>query len=79
MVSSPIENQLIRVNVIFFQIFPLKYLNLVLIPGAKLNDRRDEQDLNMITDAFLVEKWGTLERARRLVFKNLLAKFMLSR
>ena len=27
---------------------------------------------NMITDAFLVEKWGTLERARRHVCKNTL-------
>ena len=27
---------------------------------------------NMITDSFLVEKWGTLERARRYVWKNLL-------
>ena len=27
---------------------------------------------NMITDSFLVEKWGTLERARRYVCKNLL-------
>ena len=25
----------------------------------------------MITDSFLVEKWGTLERARRYVWKNL--------
>ena len=27
---------------------------------------------NTITDSFLVEKWGTLERARRYVCKNLL-------
>ena len=27
---------------------------------------------NMITTPFLVEKWGTLERARRYVCKNLL-------
>ena len=27
---------------------------------------------NMITDSLLVEKWGTLERARRYVCKNLL-------
>ena len=28
--------------------------------------------LNMITDSFLAEKWGTLERARRYIYKNLL-------
>ena len=28
--------------------------------------------LNMITDSFLVKKWGTLEHARRYVCKNLL-------
>ena len=27
---------------------------------------------NMITDSFLVEKWGTLERAKRYVCKSLL-------
>ena len=27
---------------------------------------------NMITDSFLVKKWGTLEHARRYVCKNLL-------
>ena len=27
---------------------------------------------NMITDSFLVEKWGTLERAKRNVCKSLL-------
>ena len=27
--------------------------------------------LNMILASFLVEKWGTLERARRYVYKNL--------
>ena len=26
----------------------------------------------MVTDLFLVEKWGTLERAKRYVYKNLL-------
>ena len=28
--------------------------------------------LNVITDSFLAEKWGTLERARRYIYKNLL-------
>ena len=27
---------------------------------------------NMITDSFLVEKWGRLDRASRYVYKNLL-------
>ena len=27
---------------------------------------------NLITDSFLVEKWGILERARRYVWKNVL-------
>ena len=27
---------------------------------------------NLIIDSFLVEKWGTLERAMRYVYKNLL-------
>ena len=27
---------------------------------------------NLIIDSFLVEKWGTLERATRYVYKNLL-------
>ena len=27
---------------------------------------------NMITDSFLVEKWGRLDRANRYVYKNLL-------
>ena len=27
---------------------------------------------NMITDTFSAEKWGTLERARRYIFKNFL-------
>ena len=37
MLRSPGENQLTSVNLIFFNISTLKSLNLVLIPGAKLN------------------------------------------
>ena len=28
--------------------------------------------LNMVTDCFLVEKWGTIERAKRYACRNLL-------
>ena len=39
--SSPVENQLVSVNLIFFYISPLKSSNLVLIPGAKLDGHLD--------------------------------------
>ena len=40
MLSSPVENQLVPVNLFFLYISPLKSLNLALIPGAKLDAHR---------------------------------------
>ena len=40
LLNSPVENQLAPVNLIFLYISPLKFLNLVLIPGAKLDGHR---------------------------------------
>ena len=37
MLSSPVENQLVAVNLIFFNISPLKSLNLYFIPSVKLS------------------------------------------
>ena len=72
---SNIRNKCVKIKIKFFFLFSfLSFFFLFFLTLWKMAKFFLQMLVifNMITDSFLVEKWGTLKRARRCVCKNLL-------